>query len=261
MPMLGPFSACLEVLFTEQGGTTSDRLRRAAEAGFGAVEIWHWRNKDLASLRDALDETSVRMTSMILEPQLPLVDAVAGDQIERAVRESAAAARGLGAVKLIVVSGDALRDVPRERQHERLRRNLERAAQVAGEEGVVLILEPLNSRVDHVGHYLDTTVEGLDLVRAVDHPSLRLLYDLYHSIVMDEDTAAVLKGRVDMVAHVHLADAPGRHEPGTGRADLEDRLGWLRRQGYHGPVGLEFWATEDTGKALGSLQERMGPLA
>jgi hydroxypyruvate isomerase len=78
---------------------------------------------------------------------------------------------------------------------------------------------------------------------------------------MDEDTASVLKGRVDMVAHVHLADAPGRHEPGTGRADLEDRLGWLRRQGYHGPVGLEFWPTKDTVKVLGSFQERMGPLA
>jgi hydroxypyruvate isomerase len=68
--------------------------------------------------------------------------------------------------------------------------------------------------------------------------------------VMGEDTATVLAGRVDRVAHVHLADAPGRHEPGSGSMDWQARVAWLEANGYRGRVGLEYRPTADTVSSL-----------
>ena len=96
---------------------------------------------------------------------------------------------------------------------------LKQAAALAEAAGVMLLLEPLNDRVDHPGMYLVSAARGLDIVEAVDSPNLRLLYDLYHSTVMGEETEAVLAGRMHLVHHIQIADMPGRGEPGTGQID------------------------------------------
>jgi hydroxypyruvate isomerase len=71
---------------------------------------------------------------------------------------------------------------------------------------------------------------------------------------MDEAIGPVLAGRLDRVAHVHLADVPGRGEPGSGALDWRDRLGWLDRAGYDGFVGLEYRPTQDTVATLAALR-------
>jgi hypothetical protein len=81
----------------------------------------------------------------------------------------------------------------------------------------------LNTRVDHVGHYLDSATETLDIVDEVGSPHVQMLYDLYHSVVMGESPREVVAGRLDRVRHVQIADVPGRHEPGTGTIDLAGR--------------------------------------
>jgi hydroxypyruvate isomerase len=93
--------------------------------------------------------------------------------------------------------------------------------------GVTLALEPLNTRVDHAGYFLDSTTEGLDIVDEVGRTEIRLLYDLYHSMVMGEQSEQVLAGRVDRIAHIHLADHPGRGEPGSAGLDLAGGFRYL----------------------------------
>ena len=90
------------------------------------------------------------------------------------------------------------------------------------------------------GTYLDSTEEALDIVDEVGRPGLRLLYDLYHSVTMGEDPATVLRGRMDRVRHVQVADVPGRHEPGSGMIDWRATLDRLRSDGYRGWLGLEY---------------------
>ena len=80
-----------------------------------------------------------------------------------------------------------------------------------------------------------------------------MIYDIYHSAVMGEEIADVLAGRLDRVAHVHLADAPGRHEPGSGSMDWQRRLKWLSDQGYAGAVGLEYKPSVKTEDSLARL--------
>jgi hydroxypyruvate isomerase len=87
---------------------------------------------------------------------------------------------------------------------------------------------------------------------------VRLLFDLYHAAVMDESTAEVLEGRLDRVAHLQIADTPGRHEPGSGRIDWRAELGWIVGHGYRGRIGLEYTPTTATTEgSLGHIREVM----
>ena len=133
-----------------------------------------------------------------------------------------------------------------------LTEGLARSAEILADSGVTLAVEPLNTLVDHVGYFLPSTVEGLDIVDEIGRPEIKILYDIYHSAVMSEEIAEVLAGRIDRVAHVHLADTPGRHEPGTGKLDWQARVAWLEANGYPGLVGLEYKPTTDT---LASLKQ------
>jgi hydroxypyruvate isomerase len=87
-------------------------------------------------------------------------------------------------------------------------------------------------------------------VREVNHPAVRLLYDLYHSMVMGEEPEHVLAGSGHLVGHVHIADVPGRHEPGTGTIDWPRQLAALRSAGYSGAIGLEYIPTRATESSL-----------
>lgn len=242
-----PLSACIEMLFVpEHPDDVPARIRAAAAAGFAAVEFWRWRAKDLAGLERALRETGVRLAVFSCEPGGRLVDPATHDAFLAGLDDSLAIAKRLGSPGLIVLSGDALPDVERARQHAAIVAALRRAAPKAEAAGIRLCLEPLNTRVDHVGYFLDTTEEGLDIVEEVASPAVRLLWDLYHSAVMEEDPGEVSAGRVGLVGHVHVADTPGRHEPGTGTVDWRRTIDVLTAGGYAGAIGLEYRPTAGT---------------
>ncbi|MDP2782269.1 TIM barrel protein, partial [Devosia sp.] len=164
----------------------------------------------------------------------------------------------LGAPILICQSGPLLEGVERARQHDGLTLAMARAAEVLAGSGVRLALEPLNDRVDHPGYYLTSTSEGLDIVAAVNRPEIGLTYDMYHSMVMDEDPETVLAGGLDHIFHLHIADHPGRHQPGSGRLPIGQKLAWLQAQGYAGAIGLEFRPTGSTADALEMMRGSLG---
>lgn len=245
------FSACIELLFAAEQPDFPDRIRAAKAAGLDAVEFWRFSNKDLHAVKAALDETGLPLAGILCEPIAPLTNPEAHAGFLDGVRTSLAVAQQLGAKMLIAQAGDDQHGVARTAQHASIVKVLKEAAKSLEGTGVVLVLEPLNDRVDHPGYYLTSTEEGLDIVDEVARPEVRLIYDIYHSAVMGERIEDVLKGRVDRVVHAHLADAPGRHEPGTGSMDYADRLKWLFGQGYDGLVGLEYKPVKPTVEGLG----------
>jgi hydroxypyruvate isomerase len=255
-------SPCLDLLFAEDDRPPrhADRIRRAAAAGFTWAEMWGWREADVPAIETALRETGVTLNLLTSEPMARIVDPATHETFLEGVAASAAIAARLGAPHIVVLAGDTLPGEDRAGQSGAVVAALRRAAPVAADHGVTLLLENLNSRVDHVGHFLDRTPDALDLVDAVGHPSLRLLYDLYHAAVMDERTAEVLAGRLDRVGHVQIADTPGRHEPGSGRVDWDAELGWLVDAGYRGRIGLEYTPTTDTTTSLGRIRALMDGL-
>jgi hydroxypyruvate isomerase len=111
----------------------------------------------------------------------------------------------------------------------------------------------LNNVVDHNGQFLTGTAEAFEIIDRVNAAEVGIVYDLYHSAVMGERVDAVPKARMDKIFHVHIADHPGRGEPGSGQINLRDRIHWLLQQGYCGMIGLEFRPTRETRTVLPEL--------
>jgi len=243
------YSACIEWLFAAESPDFAGRIHAAKAAGLDAVEFWRYSNKDVAAIETALRATGLPLSSILCEPIVPLTDVSAHPRFLESVRRSLAMAQRLGAPVIIAQAGDDQAGLSRAEQHAAIVKVLKEAAGLMAGSGVVLALEPLNDRVDHPGYYLTSTEEGLDIIDEVSRPEVRLLYDIYHAAVMGE-TIEVLEGRLDRVVHVHLADAPGRGEPGSGAMDWSDRLDWLDQRGYAGFVGLEYKPTIGTVEGL-----------
>jgi hydroxypyruvate isomerase len=250
----------LEWLFTEAGDDTASRIRAAAAHGLTAVEIWGWRDKDLDAIEAALTGTGVQLLSLIVDPQLQLTDPATHDEYLAGVRDSLAVAQRLGSPNLVVVSGAERPDDSRDRQHDAVVAVLARAAEALDGSGVTLLLEPLNTRVDHPDAFLSSTREGLEIVREVGSPRLRLLLDAYHALMMDEDLAAVVGDDIELIGHVQVADLPGRHEPGSGTVDWQHQFAVLRGLGYRGAFGMEYVPRTETVASL-AVVERLAAAA
>lgn len=247
-------SPCIEWLFADGERPFHERVHAAAGAGFGQIELWTTHDKDLPRLEAALRDTGVVVTAFVSEPTGRLVDEGTHHDFLAGIERSCLLARRLKAYGLIVVAGDARPGVERADQRAALVDALRRAASIASAHGITLLLEPLNTRIDHPVYFLDSTAEALGVIRDVGHPSVKLLYDMYHSVVMGEQPEAVLTGSGHLVGHVHIADVPGRHEPGSGSMDWLRELRALRSAGYAGALGLEYRPSRDTESSLAFIQ-------
>jgi hydroxypyruvate isomerase len=241
----------IELLFTEAGPDPAARVRAAAAAGFDAVEIWGTLDKDVNSLAKALSDSGVTLTSVLAEPRtnftLPGTDlGPFFDGLERGVEN----ARLLGAPRIVLGSGVGFPGAKRAKNLDRLVEVFSRAVERTEGSGVTLILEPVNTRVDHPGALLDRTADAVAVARGVGSGSFRILYDMYHSVTESEDTAAELAAAGDLVDYVQIADAPGRGQPGSGGIDWPASLAVLRAAGYAGPIGLEYYPTVESGESL-----------
>jgi hydroxypyruvate isomerase len=252
------FSACLEWLFAAEANDFADRIRLARAAGIEAFEFWKWTNKDVGAIERAMAETGMKLTGFVAEPMIPLTDPASQPAFLAGLADSIILARRLGAGVLIAQAGDDLAGRSRAEQRTALVACLTAAADLLAGTGIRLGLEPLNTLIDHKGYFLPSTVEALDIVDEVGRPEIAIVYDIYHSAVMGERTEEVLAGRVDRVAHVHVADHPGRGAPGSGGIDLAYRLAWLFARGYRGPVGLEFRPGPSTAAILPEALRSLG---
>jgi hydroxypyruvate isomerase len=248
-------SANVEMLFKEAGEDHGDRIRAAADAGIGTVEIWSHSDKDLDDIEKALSDTGSRLWSMLIEGWVALADVSTHEGFLEQVRKACRTAQRLGCERIVTGSGVSFPYAERQIQHGNVIDALKAGADIAAEHGVVILLENLNTRVDHPGTLFDTTAECLQAIHAVGSPGLALLFDLYHSLQMGESAEEELPDAIDLVSHVQIADLPDRTEPGTGSVDWENRLQALRALGYTGPIGLEYIPTTETVRSLAHIMD------
>ncbi|MDF2575736.1 MAG: hydroxypyruvate isomerase [Agromyces sp.] len=252
----------IELLFTE-AGAYHDRVRAAAAAGFDAVEMWGPTGvdapatpKDLPALKAALEETGTQLTAQLAEPRTQfMIPPWDHSEFYRKLDEGVAIAQDLGCPRMVVGSGTGFGGWKRQVQLDKLIEIYQKAvAQIDGS-GITLVLEPVNIRVDHPGSLLDRTAEAVYVARGVASPAFGILYDIYHSAVEGEDMAAELANAGGLIQYVQLADAPGRGEPGSGSLDWTERLGILRSAGYDGPIGLEYYPTQESEASVALIRE------
>lgn len=140
----------------------------------------------------------------------------------------------------LFMTGNRIAGRATEDQWASLVESCRRAGDLAAEAGITLIVEPLNTKVNHAGYFLETVSEGVRLMKEVDHPHVRLLYDLYHEQVQTGDALAPLTAALPYVKVFHVADAPGRHDPGTGKMNYDAIYRAIQKAGYKGHIALEY---------------------
>ena len=128
-------------------------------------------------------------------------------------------------------------------------------ADLAGKYGKKLHLEPLNIYTDHVGNYLKDTKTAVDLCDLIGSEYLDVLYDAYHMQIDEGRICDTLTENIHRIGHVHIADVPGRHEPGTGEINYGFVCSWLTQLGYDGIIGCELFPKTDTATAVKAIME------
>lgn len=249
-------SVNLEYMFHEAGERLEDRMAAAAAAGFRKVEMFTTANRDVPSLRAALDATGCELVSVVTDPRIQLVMEANHDAFRTMFEAAAKDAAALGCKNIVVPSGSAVPYMKRPVQLAIVAKAIASVVPVAEAHGLTILLEPVNTRMDHPGVLFGMTEDAVNVIEAVNSPRVRLLYDIYHSITEGEDPFAVLPKVAHLVGHVQVADAPGRGEPGSGTADWPALIALLGQVGYAGIVGAEFTPTgSDTPAALAYIRQ------
>ncbi|TAK24002.1 MAG: hydroxypyruvate isomerase [Chloroflexota bacterium] len=229
-----------------------DRIDLAAANGVPAFEFWRWDNKDIPAIAERAQGLGIACAAFAASSEGSLVDPASQVPYLNGLRVGLQHARALGTTTLIVTTGNARSGVERAAQHDAIVAGLRAAAPMAADAGITLALEPLNTLVDHRGYYLDSTAEGLQIVAEVASPSVKLLYDFYHAQIMEGSLIATATANLASIAHLHVADNPGRNEPGTGEIDYRNVFRAIDAAGYTGHVGLEYRPTGDHAASLRS---------
>lgn len=248
------FAANLSMLWQEL--EPLERFRAARDAGFRYVEMLFPHQLDADRLAGTLRELGLEMVLFDPAPG----DWAAGERgllcipgreedFLQTVREAVALARRIGTRRLNALAGILPPGSEREEGLTTAVGNLRRAAPLAEQAGITLLVEPINN-VDMPGYFLGTFRDGVEVVRAVDHPSVRLQFDQYHVAMAGDDPIAAYREHGDLVGHVQIADVPGRHQPGTGGQPIQPFLQLLDQSGYDGFVGLEYRPEGSTDESL-----------
>lgn len=249
------FAANLTMLFAEM--PFLDRFAAAKAAGFSGVEYLFPYDYDKADLREQLDEHGL---VQVLH-NLPAGNWAAGergiailpdrvDEFRDGVARAISCAKALDCRQLNCLVGIAPRNADPFEMNEVLVENLRFAADALARERIKLLVEPINT-LDIPGFFLNKTEQAVQLIADVRSSNLFIQYDIYHMQVMEGDIARSLQKHLPRIAHVQLADNPGRNEPGTGEINYPFLFRHLDTLGYRGWVGCEYKPKTTTVDGLG----------
>jgi hydroxypyruvate isomerase len=256
------FAANLTMLFNEV--PFLDRFAAAADAGFEAVEFLFPYPYSIGDLQSRLQDNNLKL---VLH-NLPAGNWEAGErgiaclpdrvgEFRDGVGRAIEYAKALKVPQLNCLVGIPTAGVSREQARATIIDNLGFAASALKKEGIRLLVEPCNS-FDIPGFALNRSGEALDVIQAVGSDNLFLQYDIYHMQRMEGELAATIKKNLPSIAHVQLADNPGRNEPGTGEINYAYLFALLDSIGYSGWIGCEYKPRSTTTEGLGWLQEIAG---
>jgi hydroxypyruvate isomerase len=252
------FAANLTMLFTEH--PFLDRFERAAKAGFTAVEFLFPYAFPTAEIKARLQGNGLKL---VLH-NLPAGDWDGGErgiaclpgrvaEFKEGVARAIEVGTALGVPQLNCLAGKAPANVTAGELRETFVSNLRYAAGELKKANLKLLIEPINT-YDIPGFYLNRTAQALAILEDVGADNAFLQYDAYHMQRMEGELAATIEKHLPRIAHIQIADNPGRHEPGTGEIDHGFLFKHLDRIGYRGYVGCEYKPATTTEAGLGWLQ-------
>lgn len=224
-------------------------IRTTGDLNVDGIEFFDWESNDMEEVATACEDTGVSLAAMlsagagsvIEDRDVPaMTDSDCTDTVIEDIERSIDACKSVGCPNLIVTTGPDKEEIDRSVQHENIIEVLSAVAPRAEEADVTLVVEPLNTRVDHPGYFLTTSEDAFEIVQSVNSSSVKVLFDVYHQQITEGDVTRRLTENIKHVGHVHIADNPGRTTPGTGELNYENIFSALASVEYEGYVGFEF---------------------
>ena len=268
---MAKIGVCIEPFFGEL--PYAERLARIRKLGFRHYEFWFHNKrfdgrslfdeeKDLDELAECNARYGFSCTDFVFNhPDGGVVASLIDRRDHGRLLDSLAGiiekGRKVGAKAFISGSGNKVPGQRPEEAVENMVAGLKACAPVCERHGVVLLLEPWNSRVDHPNNFLDDPRLAVEVVKKVGSPAVKLLYDIYHMQIMAGDVTAFIRENIAFIGHFHAAGVPGRHEPDSGELNYPFILRELDRLGFQGCVGLEYWPTGDHAASLKRTKKYM----
>jgi hydroxypyruvate isomerase len=225
-------------------------LEKVKEHGFQGLEYYAWWELgDLNRIAAAQERIGVGIIGTCTK-EFNLVDPSCREAYIKGIKETIEACKRLNIPSIITQTGNEREGVPRALQKEAMIETLKYCAPLVEQAGLVLEVEPLNGLVDHAGHYLQRSDEAVQIMEEVDHPHIKLVFDVYHQQITEGNVIRNATRYVDHIHHYHIADNPGRHQPGTGELNYVNILRAIQATGFEGFIGLECGFTGDTDEAI-----------
>jgi len=200
-------SVCIEMYWPDLPYT--ERIARVAALGFPAFEFWGWKNKDIPKIGAAMAKHDLPIAALCLEPGFSLIKRHFQADLIKGMQETAVVAQELNCQTIIATTGNTYDD------RRRVLRNIRTIAPIAEEHGLTIVLEPLNTLVDHHGYWLTRMSQAADLVQEINSPAVKILMDLYHQQITEGNIIQNLRDYAGEIGHFHTA--------GVGYVGLEYR--------------------------------------
>jgi hydroxypyruvate isomerase len=235
-----------------------DRFEAAAAAGFKAVECLSPYDAPAMAIRERLNRTGLELVLF----NMGIGDFGAGDrgiganpervaEMKHSLDQARAYAKATGCKRLHLMAGKFPAGANRQVWTQTFVSNIQQAADALAGDGIDVMLEPINTKVDIPGYFYASTAVAIELIEAVGRPNVKLQYDIYHMQIMEGDLARTIERLLPHIGHIQLADNPGRNEPGTGEINYPWLLSKLDVLGYKGWVGCEYRPIGNTLAGLG----------
>jgi hydroxypyruvate isomerase len=258
-----PFKLSVMLWTVFQKLPIEQRLEKIAEAGYRSVELvtefTEWSDEALRRVNAKRRALGMVFDTMAGNGGYTSKSVGVTDPRERPgfladIGYALGIAHKLECPSMIAFSGGAVEGMPRKAQHESIVEGLKRAADLVEKQSITLLLENIDLEEDP-NYYLWSVAEGLEIVREVNHPRVKFLYDCYHEQISEGNLIEKLEKNLRHVGVVHVADVPGRHEPGTGEIDYFNIFRKLASLKYEGYVAMEFLPTGDNLAILRAARE------
>lgn len=243
------YSICIEPLFEKT--PFEDRVKIVSEIGFGAIEFWDPAEKDLDRLKDECSKYNMTIAACTVKDFWgnKRLNAPTKDFINN-LEESIPLLKKINCNKALVLTGEIEKDKTIKEQKSRIIQSLKEASKIAESENIEIVLESLNSYVDHKDYFLDSSLMGFDILKEVGSDRIKLLFDIYHMQIMEGNIISNIKENIDLIGHFHSAGVPGRHELYSGELNYKNIITAINDSGYKGHFGLEYWPSMDDLKSL-----------
>ncbi|MFM1877177.1 MAG: hypothetical protein RLZZ241_43 [Bacteroidota bacterium] len=224
-----------------------NQLKYMADQGFRAFEDNEMRNRPVAlqeAMARVMEEHKIQMGVFVAhtiawsEPNLASGNTDLRKQFLKEIAAAVPVAKRVNATWMTVVPGYLDLRQNMGYQTANVVESLKQAAQILEPHGLVMVLEPLNFR-NHPGMFLSGSAQAYEICKAVNSPSCKILFDIYHQQIQEGNLIPNIEACWDEIAYFQIGDNPGRNEPTTGEINYANVFRFIKDKGYKGILGME----------------------